>query len=159
MGYVMPFSELPKIIIKDIHLIERYTFEQVYYSFIYFEISDDIDVKLMSDILAKSSRKSDLVFVHGNKFVLLLAGVDKNGVKHISNELRSFCKDLKDLIYFTYPVDIDKEELIIDKLIKIINEPIEKLYWSKEIIEEMKNKTEELIFPKDINLKKLDSNL
>ncbi len=154
MGYIMPFSELPKIIIKDIHLIERYTFEQVYYSFIYFEISDEVDSKLMADILAKSSRRSDFVFVHGNKFVLLLAGIDKDGTKHISGELVGFCKDLKDLTSFTYPIDFDKDELIINKLIEVINEPIEKLHWNKEIIDEIKNRVESLILPKDIDLTK-----
>lgn len=154
MGYVLPFSELPKIVIKDIHLIERYTFEQVFYSFVYFETDKEIDSKLMSDILAKSSRRSDTIFIHGNKFIILLAGIDKDGANHVCSELFSFCKDLKDLTSFTYPTELDREELIINKLIELMNEPIERLHWSHEVINEIKNKAEEMVLPKNINLVK-----
>ncbi len=149
MGHIIPFSELPKIIIKDIHFIERYTFEQVYYSIVYFKISTEVDSKLMAKIVAKSSRRSDAIFIHKNNFILLLPGIDKNGSEYVCQELSSFSKDLNNLISFTYPNELDKEELIINKIIELIDEPIEKLHWNREIIDEIENKIEELKLPND----------
>ena len=147
MGHIIPFSELPKIIIKDIHFIERYTFEQVHYSIVYFKISAEVDSKLMAKIVAKSSRRSDAVFVYKNNFILLLPGIDKSGAEYVCQELSSFSKDLNDLISFTYPDELDKEEVIINKIVELVDEPIEKLHWSSEVIDEIENKIEELKLP------------
>ncbi|MDQ1340553.1 MAG: hypothetical protein QG567_1710 [Campylobacterota bacterium] len=123
MGTLCNFSELKNVIIHDASALERYNTKSSEHtlSTICFKNKSEIESDLLATIIAKSSRKSDVLLNDGEIFVLVMPATDKNGARHIFEEMHSTCKDVEKVDILSYPEDAFTSTEYYEKISKILN--------------------------------------
>lgn len=123
MGIRYRFEDFHKALIHEINTLERYDDEVTeghQLSVVLFFNQGELDHELLADILAKASRKSDLIFHDKGRFILLMPATNPEGAKHTLLAMHDCIKNLEHLHILSYPRDGFLDETFYAKCSSIL---------------------------------------